>query len=71
MGALELREELHKYIEIGDKKLLNALHKTARQYMEQQRRLNQMIAEGEEDIAAGKIYSIAEAKKIVADWEKE
>jgi hypothetical protein len=70
MGALKLREELYKYIEIGDRKFLNALHKTAKEYMEQQR-LNRMIAEGEEDIAAGKTYRLAQAKKMMAEWEKE
>lgn len=70
MGAIELREELYKYIEIGDKKFLNALHKSAKEYIERQR-LNRMITEGEEDIADGKTYSVAEAKKILADWEKK
>ena len=70
MGALEIREELHKYIEIGDKQFLNTLYETAKNYMEQ-KRLDRMIAEAEADIKAGKTYSLEEAKKMVDNWVKE
>jgi len=70
MGALELREELHKYIEIGDNKFLDALYKTAKEYIEQ-KQLDRMITEGEEDIKAGRTHSLKEAKKMVDDWTKE
>lgn len=70
MGALEIREELHKYIEIGDKQFLNTLYKTAKSYIEQ-KNLDRMIAEGEADIKTGKTYGLKEAKKMVDDWEKE
>jgi hypothetical protein len=70
MGAIEIREELHKYIEIGDKQFLNTLYKTAKSYIEQ-KNLDRMIAEGEADIKAGRTYSLEEAKKMVDDWEKE
>ncbi len=75
MGAIELRGELYKYIEIGDRKFLNALHKTAKEYIERQW-LNRMIAEGEEDIAAGRTYSLEEVKKevkvsIIGQWENQ
>ncbi len=70
MGALELREELHKYIEIGDNKFLDVLYKTAKEYIEK-KQLDRMIAEGEEDIKAGRTHSLKEAKKMVDDWTKE
>lgn len=70
MGALEIREELHKYIEIGDKQFLNTLYKTAKSYIEQ-KNLDRMINEGEADIKAGRTYSLKEAKKMVDNWEKE
>lgn len=70
MGALEIREELHKYIEIGDKQFLNTLYKTAKSYIEQ-KNIDRMIAEGEADIKAGRTYSLKEAKKMVDNWEKE
>ena len=35
MGAIELKEELRKYIEIGDFNFLKVLHETAQAYMEQ------------------------------------
>lgn len=70
MGALELREELRKYIEIGDKNFLNALYETAKAYMEQ-KRLDRMIDEGEEDIKAGRLHSQDEVQKMIESWTKE
>ncbi len=70
MGALELRKELHKYIEIGDSKFLNALYKTAKEYIEQ-KQLDRMMAEGEEDIKAGRVHSQKEVQKMIEDWTEE
>lgn len=70
MDALELREELRNYIEIGDKNFLNVLHKTAKSYMEQ-KQLDSMVAEGEEDIVAGRVHSQTDVQKMIDDWTKE
>jgi len=70
MGALELREELRKYIEIGDGNFLKALHKTAKLYIEQ-KQFDRMIAEGEEDIKAGRVHSQDEVQKMIEGWTKE
>jgi len=70
MGAIELREELRKYIEIGDGNFLKALHKTAKSYIEQ-KQLDRMIAEGEEDIKEKRVHSQDEVQKMIEDWTKE
>ncbi len=70
MSAMELREELRRYIEIGDKNFLNALHKTAKAYIEQKRQ-DRMIAEGEEDITSGRLHSQDEVQKMIENWTKE
>ena len=70
MSVLELREELHKYIEIGDNKFLDALYKTAKEYIEQ-KQLDRMIAEGEEDIKAGRVHSQKEVQKMIENWTKQ
>lgn len=70
MGALEIREELHKYIEIGDSQFLNTLYETAKKYMEQ-KQLDRMIAEGEADIEAGRLHSQQDVQKMIEDWTKE
>jgi predicted transcriptional regulator len=70
MGALEIREELQRYIEIGDKQFLNALYETAKNYMEQ-KRLDRMIAEGEADINAGRLHSQKDVQNMIEDWVKE
>ncbi|WP_188406745.1 hypothetical protein [Psychroflexus salis] len=69
MSTLKIREELYKYIEIGDKSFLEALYKSANSYIEQ-KKLDMMIDEGEEDILAGRTYSIEEAKEILDHWEE-
>ncbi len=68
MSTIEIKEELYKYIEIGDKQFIDKLYQTAKSYMEQ-KRLDRMIAEGEADIKAGRTYSLKEAKKIIDSWE--
>ena len=70
MGAIELREELRKYIEIGDGNFLKALHKTAKSYIEQ-KQLDRMIAEGEEDVKEKRVNSQDEVQKMIEDWTKE
>ncbi len=70
MGTLELREELRKYIETADGNFLKALHKTAKSYIEQ-KHYDKMIAEGEEDIKAGRIHSQAEVKKMIESWTEK
>ena len=68
MSTLEIKEELYKYIEIGDKQFIDKLYETAKSYIDQ-KRLDRMIAEGEEDIKAGQTYSLKEARKVVDNWE--
>lgn len=70
MGAVELREELRKYIEIGDQNFLKALHNTAKSYIEQ-KQFDRMIDEGEADIKANRIHSQDEVQKMIEDWTKE
>lgn len=69
MSALEIKEELYKYIEIGDKEFIDKLYQTAKSYMEQ-KRLDRMIAEGEEDIKAGRLHSQEDVQKMIKDWTK-
>ena len=69
MGVIEIREELHKYIEIGDSQFLNTLYKTAKSYIEQ-KNLDRMIEEGESDIKAGRVHSQNEVQKMIEDWTK-
>lgn len=68
MNTVEIKEELHKYIEIGDNQFIDKLYQTAISYMEQ-KRMDRMISEAEADIKAGRTYSLKEAKKIIDNWE--
>jgi len=69
MSTLEIKKELYKYIEIGDKQFIDKLYQTAKSYMEQ-KRLDRMIAEGEEDIKAGRLHSQEDVQKMINDWTK-
>ena len=69
MEAIEIREELHKYIEIGDSQFLNTLHKAAKLYIEQ-KKLDRMIEEGEADIKDGRVHNQDEVQKMIEDWTK-
>jgi hypothetical protein len=69
MSGIEIKEELYKYIEIGDKQFINKLYQTAKSYMEQ-KRLDRMIAEGEADIKAGRLHSQEDVQKMINDWTK-
>lgn len=70
MSTLEIRQALRKYIEIGDSKFLDVLYKTANAYIEQ-RQMDSMIAEGEEDIKTGKLHGQNEVQKMIEDWTKK
>jgi len=69
MSTIEIKEELYKYIEIGDKQFIDKLYQTAKSYMEQ-KRLDRMIKEGEEDIKAGRLHSQEDVQKMINDWTK-
>lgn len=69
MGAIEIKEELYKYIEIGDKQFIDKLYQTAKSYMEQ-KRLDRMIEEGEDDIKALHLHSQKDVQKMIDNWTK-
>lgn len=69
MSSGEIKEELYKFIEIGDKQFIDKLYKTAKSYMEQMR-LDRKIEEGEEDINAGRLHSQEDVQKMINDWTK-
>ena len=67
MSALEIRKELQDFINQEDEISLKGFYSLAKSYMEQCR-MDKMIAEGEEDIKAGRLHSQAEAQKIIESW---
>lgn len=69
MSTVEIKEQLYRYIEIGDKQFIDKLYQTAKSYIEQ-KRLDRMIAEGEEDIKAGRLHSQEDVQKMIKDWTK-
>ena len=54
MGALELKEKLHEFINQGDEKFVKMFYEMAKAYM-QQLQQDKLIEESEEDIKAGRV----------------
>lgn len=64
MGTMEIKQKLHKFVDTGDDKFVKMFYEMAKVYMEQSQK-DKMILEGEEDIKAGRAYSLKDAKKMV------
>ena len=67
MSSLELKQELHNYIDEEDDKGLQVFYRMVKSYIEQKRK-DEMIAEGEDDIENGRLHSLKEAKEIMDKW---
>ncbi|WP_340074231.1 hypothetical protein [Leptobacterium sp. I13] len=64
MSTLELKQQLHKFIDIGDDRFVKMFYEMAKAYLEQSK-LDKMIVEGEEDIKTGRTYSLEDARKMI------
>jgi predicted transcriptional regulator len=68
MSTLEIKQELHRFIDTEDDKVIKKFYKMAKAYMEQLK-ADRMIAEGEEDIKAGRLHSQQEVKDFIKNWK--
>lgn len=64
MSTLELKQELHEFINDGDEKFIKMFYEMAKAYMTQKRK-DKMIAQGEDDIEKGHLHTLKEAKEIM------
>ena len=62
MSTMELKQELHNYIDEEDDKSVKVFYQMVKSYIDQKRN-DKMIAEGEEDIKKGRLHSLKDAKK--------
>lgn len=69
MSTLELRQEMLNMIKNEDDSSLKSLCQLIKSY-KQQRQLDKMIAEGEEDIKAGRLHSQSDVQKMIESWVK-
>ncbi len=67
MSTIELKQELHDYINQGDEKFVKMFYEMAKAYM-QQLQQDKLITESEEDIKAGRVYNLDETQKIINSW---
>ena len=69
MSTLELKQELHEFINQGDEKFIKIFYAMAKAYSIQITK-DKMIAESEDDIKNGKIHSQTEVQKIIESWKE-
>ncbi len=67
MSTLEIRQEMLEIIKNEEESSLIKLYALIKSY-KRQRQMDKMIAEGEEDIASGKLYSRLEIQKMIEGW---
>ena len=70
MSTLELKQELHEFVNEGDDKFIKMFYEMAKAYIIQIKK-DKMIAESEDDIKAGKIHSQTEVQKIIESWKEQ
>lgn len=68
MKTIELKRELHSFIDEEDDKTVKMFYQMVQSYIVQKRK-DMMISEGEEDIKSGRLHSLKEAKGIMDRWE--
>ncbi|CAN1563956.1 hypothetical protein MCETHM1_02798 [Flavobacteriaceae bacterium] len=68
MKAIELKRELHSFIDEEDDKSVEIFYQMVKSYIVQKRK-DKMIAEGEDDIKNGRMHSLKESKEIMDKWE--
>jgi hypothetical protein len=64
MSILEIRQEMIELIKNEDDNSLKGLYHLIKSY-KNQRQLDKMIEEGEDDIDAGRTYGLKEARKLI------
>ena len=67
MSTIELKQELHNYINQGDEKFVKMFYEMAKAYLEQLQQ-DKLMAESEEDIKAGRVHNLDETQKIINSW---
>lgn len=67
MSTIELKKELHNYIDNADDQFVKMFYEMAKAYMLQKNK-DKMIAEGEKDIKNGQTYSLEQAKELMKKW---
>ena len=70
MSTIEIKQELHDIINKSDQKFLKLFYKLAKSSIYQLKE-EEMILDGEKDIAAGRIHSQDEVQKIIESWKKQ
>lgn len=72
MGAAQIREELHHFIDSGDTKLIKLLYAVAKEYTDDDRisldQYNKELDEAEAEIDRGEFLTHEEAVKQIRSW---
>jgi hypothetical protein len=69
MSTLEIRKEILDFVKNEDDHSLKNLYQLIKAYKEQ-RQLDLMLEEGEQDIEANRIHSMDEIKEFIKNWRE-
>ena len=69
MNTLDLKQELHEFINQGDDKFVKMFYEMAKAYVVQLRK-DKMISESEADIKSGRIHNQKEVQYIIESWKE-
>lgn len=70
MNSLDLKQELHNYINKGDDKFVKMFYEMAKAYLDQTSK-DKMIEESEDDILKGNLYSQNQVQETIESWKKQ
>jgi len=68
MSTLEIKQELKHFIEKSDDNSILKFYAIVKKYMEQIKK-DKMIAEGEQDIENGDVFTSNEIKEYIKNWK--
>ena len=69
MSIIEIKKELHTFIDESDEKSLQDFYELAMKYLNQKKE-DLLMAEAENDIKEGRTYSVNEVKEMISEWTK-
>ena len=67
MSIIEIKKELHTFIDESDEKSIHDFYELAIKYLNQKKE-DLLMAEAENDIKEGHTFSIDESRKILQSW---
>ena len=69
MSIIEIKKELHAFIDESDEKSIHDFYELSIKYLNQKKE-DILMAEAENDIKEGRTYSVDEVKDMISEWTR-